>query len=228
MLLYGSTSFLSFYILVNGFFIFIVIVAFFIYSLCQLPLAFGCWRLMHPKLSRDPFDLILSDIPKGGLMDEAIDRRFPQMKTKKCLITKSYDSYLDMFPPEKLVYLSPDSTNIMGKYDPDAIYVIGGIVDVSMTRPLSLAKAKKQRIQHAKLPLGHYVPEFRPGSSQAFALHVIGDILLTLKETNDWKAAFSKIPSRYITNIRKTFANRKSRLPFCSNGTDRYNNRNFK
>jgi hypothetical protein len=34
-----------------------------------------------------------------------------------------------MFPPEKLVYLSPDSRNDLKYFNPDDIYVIGGLVD---------------------------------------------------------------------------------------------------
>lgn len=38
-------------------------------------------------------------------------------------------SYNDLFPKEKLIYLTPDSREEMLQYDHDAIYIIGGIVD---------------------------------------------------------------------------------------------------
>ena len=34
-----------------------------------------------------------------------------------------------MFPTERMVYLSPDSKNDLKCYDPNDIYIIGGIVD---------------------------------------------------------------------------------------------------
>ena len=40
-------------------------------------------------------------------------------------------SYLDLFPREQLVYLSPDSPNIMTKYEHDVVYVLGGIFQKS-------------------------------------------------------------------------------------------------
>jgi ribonuclease P protein 1 len=40
-------------------------------------------------------------------------------------------SYLDIFPHEKLIYLSPDSNVEMTSFDHDAIYILGGIVDLS-------------------------------------------------------------------------------------------------
>lgn len=38
-------------------------------------------------------------------------------------------SYLKVFPKEQLVYLTPHCREEMMEYDPDAIYIIGGIVD---------------------------------------------------------------------------------------------------
>jgi len=40
-------------------------------------------------------------------------------------------SYLDIFPNEKLIYLSPDSNVEMTSFDHDAVYIIGGIADLS-------------------------------------------------------------------------------------------------
>ena len=61
---------------------------------------------------------------------------------------------LDIFPSEKLVYLSPDSRNDLYEYNEDDIYVIGGIVDKGFDRaPLTLASAKKNKIRHARFPM---------------------------------------------------------------------------
>ena len=60
----------------------------------------------------------------------------------------------DLFPKEKLVYLSPDSRNDLLRYNDDDIYVIGGIIDKGDDRaPLTLANAKKERIRHARFPM---------------------------------------------------------------------------
>ena len=40
-------------------------------------------------------------------------------------------SYLDLFPREQLVYLSPDSPNVMTKYEHDVVYILGGIFQKS-------------------------------------------------------------------------------------------------
>jgi len=40
-------------------------------------------------------------------------------------------SYLDLFPRERLVYLSPDSPNLMTEYEHNSIYILGGIFEKS-------------------------------------------------------------------------------------------------
>lgn len=41
-------------------------------------------------------------------------------------------SYVDLFPREQLVYLSPDSPNVMSEYEHNVIYILGGIFQKSM------------------------------------------------------------------------------------------------
>ena len=40
-------------------------------------------------------------------------------------------SYLDLFPAKQLVYLSPDSPNVMQEYDHNITYILGGIFQKS-------------------------------------------------------------------------------------------------
>ena len=61
--------------------------------------------------------------------------------------------YTELYPKENLVYLTPDCREELKVYDPDAIYIIGAIVDLSANKPLTMAKSKRQKIRFAKLPL---------------------------------------------------------------------------
>lgn len=39
------------------------------------------------------------------------------------------EPYLDLFPKEKLVYLTSESENIIENFEEDTFYIIGGLVD---------------------------------------------------------------------------------------------------
>ncbi len=69
----------------------------------------------------------------------------------------SEGGYLDIFPAEKLVYLSPDSANELDSFSSEDVYVIGGLVERLSQEKLSLVRAKKDRLRHAKLPLRKHI-----------------------------------------------------------------------
>jgi len=72
--------------------------------------------------------------------------------------------YTELFPKERLVYLTPDSSDFLpDKPNPEDVYVLGGLVgggfgmEEAVANGLSLATAKEDGIRHAKLPLKRYV-----------------------------------------------------------------------
>ncbi|UJR15658.1 hypothetical protein I4U23_002593 [Adineta vaga] len=73
------------------------------------------------------FIYLCNVLPHGRLQAE-FDRR---ASLENMCFEKTSSSYLDLFPPEKLIYLSPDSNNEMTSFDHDAVYIVGGIADRS-------------------------------------------------------------------------------------------------
>ena len=57
----------------------------------------------------------------------------------------------------KLVYLTADSDVTLKSLDPSDVYIIGGIVDRNRYKNLTLDKANKDGIRHARLPIGDYM-----------------------------------------------------------------------
>jgi len=75
-----------------------------------------------------PSFVYLCNLSRHGRLQAEFDRRAPL--DNLCFeVTQS--SYLDIFPQEKLIYLSPDSNVEMTSFDHDAVYIIGGIIDLS-------------------------------------------------------------------------------------------------
>ena len=75
-----------------------------------------------------PSFVYLCNLSRHGRLQAEFDRRSSLENT--CFeVTES--SYLDIFPHDKLIYLSPDSNVEMTSFDHEAVYIVGGIVDLS-------------------------------------------------------------------------------------------------
>ncbi|CAH0477267.1 unnamed protein product [Peronospora belbahrii] len=103
-----------------------------------------------------------------------------------------------------LVYLSPDSENVLTQLDPACIYVVGGIVDRSVRKGETMAKAASHGIQTARLPLQEYYQQ----SGVRVRTHVmnIDSVIIALNEManhGDWVRAFKRaVPPRIIRSKR--------------------------
>ncbi|CAF1257274.1 unnamed protein product [Rotaria magnacalcarata] len=107
-------------------------------------------------------------------------------------------SYLDLFPREQLVYLSPDSPNIMTEYEHNVIYILGGIFEKTKHEHLTLEKAEHEHIRHQSLPLQKYL-KFSTSANPVLSLNQVYNILMTLKHNNNnWFEALKCIPERCL------------------------------
>jgi len=85
----------------------------------------------------------------------------------------------------------------MTSFDHDAVYIIGGIIDLSGKKPLTFGKAKRENIRHQRLPIDRYV-KFGGGSCKTLTIDQMYNILMTLKHTGSWIEAFKYIPNRKV------------------------------
>lgn len=68
-------------------------------------------------------------------------------------------------------------------------------------QPLSLAKAKRDGIKMAKLPLDRYI-EWAPGSKKNLNINHMIPILLDLSFTKDWEYSLRHIPRRKLMETK--------------------------
>jgi Trm5-related predicted tRNA methylase len=68
-----------------------------------------------------------------GRVKEAVERNTGSSQWQ---LTKHEESFIDAFheQKDKIVYLSPDSPNVLETLNPEHIYIIGGIADVHIQK----------------------------------------------------------------------------------------------
>lgn len=148
------------------------------------------------RANADPFNLVFCNLKEESNYRKQLHKAMGHLGKPGCLVTTTEKSYLDLYPKERLVYLTPDARQPL-RYSDDAIYIIGAMVDLGSQKPISMARAKRQGINFARLPLDEYLP-WGQSSSKTLALQHITKILLDMKATKDWSKAFDSIPRRKL------------------------------
>lgn len=147
----------------------------------------------------EPFDLYLCNAKPESDTMRHLHRHIPTMLEPHFPLNVHEASYLDIFPKDKLVYLTPHCKSDLTEFNPDHIYIIGAMVDTVNNEPLSLAKAKREGLRMARLPLDRFL-QWGSGSGKSLTLNQMTHILLDLKKTGDWTKALEHVPRRKIFN----------------------------
>jgi tRNA (guanine9-N1)-methyltransferase len=121
-------------------------------------------------------------------------------------VRRHEEHVLDVFASEasNLVMLTPDAAApLEGPLDPRAIYVIGGIIDKSVIKGLSLGWAEAAGVRAARLPVREHAAELGmsfDGANKTPVLSV-SDVVAAMIEAGrtggDWTAALAvALPER--------------------------------
>ncbi|XP_034830285.1 mitochondrial ribonuclease P protein 1 homolog [Maniola hyperantus] len=163
------------------------------------------------RIHKDPFNLHMCNVDPNGEFMKQLRKNIPSLEEPWFPLNIHTKGYLDLFPKQKLVYLTPHCREELTYFDPDAVYIVGCMVDKINNEPLSLAKAKRDGLAMAKLPLDRYL-EWAPGSKKNLNINHMIPILLDLKLTGDWEFALRHIPRRKLMEtkilaMQKRFSN---------------------
>lgn len=105
----------------------------------------------------------------------------------------------EVFPKDKVVYLSSESENILEALDPSKAYIIGGLVDHNHQKGLCHEIAKEKGWHHAQLPIGSFV---EMNGRKVLTINQVFEILIAFSASHDWREAFYHVlPARKV----KTF-----------------------
>ncbi|KAF4043987.1 tRNA (Guanine-1)-methyltransferase [Phytophthora infestans] len=109
-----------------------------------------------------------------------------------------------LYDADKLVYLSPDSDNVLEHLDPAFVYIVGGIVDRSVRKGETKTKAASRGIRTARLPLQEHFEQL--GSRVRTHIMNLDSVLIVLNEVanhGDWKRAFERAVPPRITRKKE-------------------------
>jgi tRNA (guanine9-N1)-methyltransferase len=114
------------------------------------------------------------------------------------VLTFEEQGLTEVFHPSDLIYLSPDSENILEFIDNSKVYVIGGLVDDSVKKNTSFQFSKEQNVRTCRLPITDHMKRQETGSyKQILTINQVFDVLLTFHETNSWnKALGTHVPAK--------------------------------
>ncbi|KAM9836369.1 tRNA methyltransferase 10 homolog B isoform 2-T2 [Aulostomus maculatus] len=142
------------------------------------------------RRTRQPFHLILADLREDSRLYRECVRMNAGFLNYTMDVTE--DGCLDLFAPESIVYLTPDAEQVLETLDPDKVYVLGGLVDESVQKKLSLSRAAELSVRTARLPIDEYMRKrdnAKNFHSKILAINQVFDILLTFCETGSWTDA---------------------------------------
>lgn len=107
------------------------------------------------KVASQPFHFHFCNVDASSILWQQVKYAIPNVESVP--LTVSHNHYLDLFCKSRLVYLTPDAPTTLDCFNPDDVYIIGGIVDKSSTGPITYPKSKKEGIRSAKFPLDRYL-----------------------------------------------------------------------
>ncbi|XP_006639343.2 tRNA methyltransferase 10 homolog C [Lepisosteus oculatus] len=145
------------------------------------------------RRSADPFHLYFCHLRPGSAYLQELARRYGPA-WERLLVTATEQPHVDLFPRDRLVYLTADSPHVLRAFDHNKVYIVGAMVDRSIQTGLSLANAKRLKLATARLPLDEYL-QWEIGAKN-LTLDQVMRILLTMKDTGKWEEALRFVPSR--------------------------------
>ncbi|XP_050461531.1 tRNA methyltransferase 10 homolog A isoform X3 [Cataglyphis hispanica] len=100
------------------------------------------------------------------------------------------ESYLNIYPKDKIVYLTSESENVIDRLDHECVYVIGGLVDHNAHKGICYKLAKDAGVRHGRLPLDKFL---RMKARKVLTIDHVFEILLRITEGNSWQEAFLRV-----------------------------------
>lgn len=84
-----------------------------------------CYMFAENRLHKEPFNLHFCNFKRDTVLFNAFKKFIPTLDDPGFPVNVTEESYLDLFPKDKLVYLTPHCRTDLKEFNPDDIYIIG-------------------------------------------------------------------------------------------------------
>lgn len=117
-------------------------------------------------------------------------------------INKHSESLLELYSPDSIVLMSPDAQEPLTNIDPTKVYVIGGIVDKTVQKGLTMEFAAQHNLPAYRLPVKEYAQQLGMDFAGANTRPIltaadVATALIEYNRTGDWGFALqAAVPSR--------------------------------
>lgn len=81
----------------------------------------------YNRVHKDPFNITFCNVNKEEVVFKCLSKTLPTMDEPNFPFNYTNKSYLELYPREKLVYLTPHCNEQLLKYNHDDVYIIGKI-----------------------------------------------------------------------------------------------------
>jgi len=120
------------------------------------------------------------------------------------ILKRDEEKVHELFDKDSIVYLTPDSDNVLEEIQLEKTYIIGGLVDDSVKKKTTFTYATKHGFQTAKLPIEKFCQKAENGSyKQILTLNQVFDIVMNKFTNGDWNESFTQnLPQRtgFVSN----------------------------
>eukprot|EP01122_Echinamoeba_exundans_P013750 TRINITY_DN6052_c0_g1_i1.p1 TRINITY_DN6052_c0_g1~~TRINITY_DN6052_c0_g1_i1.p1 ORF type:complete len:379 (+),score=99.12 TRINITY_DN6052_c0_g1_i1:65-1138(+) len=116
-------------------------------------------------------------------------------------VVKHEKGFEEVWPKEKIVYLTAESDEVIQTLNPDEVYIIGGLVDHNRIKGHVHEKITKMGFRTARLPIEEYL-EMK--TRKVLTVNQVAEILIVVSTNGgNWRAAFEElIPKRKGAKVK--------------------------
>lgn len=176
----------------------------------QLTMAFS-----DNRTHTEPLYWHFCNVDKSDPVIAVLKRQIPQLYDDDFPISISQGPPTSIYDKSRLVYLTPDSPNVLTTFNANDVYIIGAFVDKIARKSVTLMAAKSYNIRHARFPLEKI--QFTEPNLKSLTINQVHSILSDLNLTGDWIQALNHVPHRKLLEAqtrRKNYKLAMSNLRF--------------